>query len=92
MQNPGKNYILPESAFKPNTKLKFKPSKYAPGSLAEASYDVFFFHGKTYFDRWYDGDFNPALDRVMSPNHQTVQVFLTEKGTTREICRFSYKP
>lgn len=92
MQNPEKKYATnsSEALDGKDVDLKYEYSKYAPGFMRLVTYDVFLFQGKTYFDRWHDADFNPALELELSPLHQSLQVFLTENDATREICRFKY--
>ena len=90
MQNEGKWFAKNYGSLEGKMELVY--SKYAPGQMSEVTFDVFSFGGKAYFDRWFDGDFNPKTEQELSPRHQTLQVFIADSGSTSEICRFKYIP
>lgn len=90
MQNEGKWFAKNHGSLE--KKIEFTYSKYAAGQMNEATFDAFSFAGVAYFDRWFDGDFNPNIERALSPRHQTLQVFSVRNKSANEICLFKYLP
>ncbi len=67
-----------------------KYGKIATGDASSLSYGVFFYKGKTYFDVWGGSDPNDSGAETYYPFANHLHVFIVEKKTTSEICRYKY--
>jgi len=67
-----------------------KYGKIATGDASTLSYGVFVYKGKTYFDVWGGSDPNDSGAENYYPFANHLHVFIVEKKTTSEICRYRY--